>query len=43
MAREKVMCLLSSGKENYRQGIMLYNFLRFFTYLICLYGRYLKK
>lgn len=41
--REKIMWFLSSGKQNYRQGIMPYNFLSFFSYLICLYNEYLKK
>lgn len=43
MAIEKVMCFLSSGKQNYRQAIMPYHFFSFFTYLICLYNEYLKK
>lgn len=37
------MSVFYSGEQNCRQGIMPYNFLNFFTYLICLCNEYLKK
>lgn len=45
MARKKKSYgfFLSSGKHNYRQGVMHCNFLSFFTYLICLCNDYIKK